>query len=353
VIDGLPPNGAHASKTVEVLPNGDVLLAAGSSCDVCIETDTRRAAISLLSPDGAEQRLYMTGVRNAVGLWVDAETGRAWATVMGRDRLGDDQPPETLYEVLDGADGGWPRCHAGTIVDPEFGDGSAACAGVAQPAATFPAHTSPLALVEWQDHLVIALHGSWNRSSKIGYKVVWLPWDGEPAGNASDLATGFLPSGSDTALGRPAGLAVGADGALYVSDDKAGFIYRIAAQQQTASSPTDIEDCGTEQSEHGANLNVEGRRCLLAAFEAGRPAVFVSRSVTVEGAPISIGYRVTARGLVEVEYDFRFDPLSSGQIELQRCSALTPVGEWNRAHGAELSAEYVFVEGQCVPAGTR
>jgi glucose/arabinose dehydrogenase len=228
VIDGLPPNGAHASKTVEVLRNGDLLLAAGSSCDVCIESDARRAAISLVSPDGAEQRLYMTGVRNAVGLWVDDETGRAWATVMGRDRLGDDQPPETLYEVLDGADGGWPRCHAGTIVDPEFGEGSGPCAGVAHPAATFPAHTSPLALVEWQDYLVIALHGSWNRSSKIGYKVVWLPWDGQPAGDASDLATGFLPAGSDTALGRPAGLAVGADGTLYVSDDKAGFIYRIA-----------------------------------------------------------------------------------------------------------------------------
>jgi glucose/arabinose dehydrogenase len=74
---------------------------------------------------------------------------------------------------------------------------------------------------------VIALHGSWNSSSKVGYKLVWLPWDGEPAGPVEDLATGFLPAGAQDASGRPAGLAVGMDGALYVSDDKAGFIYRI------------------------------------------------------------------------------------------------------------------------------
>jgi len=221
------PGGGHSTKTVEVLPGGDLLLSVGSSCDACEETDERRAAVSLVDPDGA-LRLYMTGLRNAVGLWVDDETGRAWATTMGRDRLGDDRPPETVYEVEDGADAGWPRCHAGRIADPEFGTTPDACAGVAAPAVGLPAHTAPLALVGWEDHLVIALHGSWNSSVKVGYRLVWLPWDGEPAGPVEDLATGFLPEGADGALGRPAGLAVGADGALYVSDDKAGFIYRIA-----------------------------------------------------------------------------------------------------------------------------
>lgn len=228
VVDGLPSGGRHAAKTIEVLPNGDLLMSMGSSCDVCDEEDPRRGAISLIVPLSGDERIFMTGLRNAVGLWVDDETGRAWATVMGRDLIGDDRPPETLYEVVDGADGGWPRCHAGSIPDPEFGQDADACDGVAQPAATFQAHAAPLALVAWRDHLVIALHGSWNRSTKVGYEVIWLPWDGEPAGDAEDLATGFLPDGSDTALGRPAGLAVGADGALYVSDDKAGFIYRIA-----------------------------------------------------------------------------------------------------------------------------
>jgi glucose/arabinose dehydrogenase len=138
---------------------------------------------------------------------------------------------ETLYEIVDGADAGWPRCHAGTIADPEFGTGAAACAGVAQPAATFPAHTAPLALLAWEDHVVIAFHGSWNSSVKVGYALWWLPWDGEPAGQAEPFVTGFLPDGATDALGRPAGLAIGGDGALYVSDDKAGIVYRIARSE--------------------------------------------------------------------------------------------------------------------------
>jgi len=230
IVGDLPTGSGHSTRTVEVLPSGEILLSIGSSCDVCLEEDDRRAAIILVTATG-NQRLYMTGLRNAVGLWVDPATGRAWATVMGRDRLGDDRPPETLYEVVDGADGGWPRCHAGTILDPEFG-GADGCERVTRPAATFPAHTAPLALVAWEGHLVVALHGSWNSTVKVGYKLVWLSWDGEPAGDVSDLATGFLPEGATDALGRPAGLAVGTDGALYVSDDKAGFIYRIARSGQ-------------------------------------------------------------------------------------------------------------------------
>lgn len=208
-----------------VLPDGNLLLSIGSSCDVCLEADPRRAAISHVTSDGAV-RVYMTGLRNAVGLWVDPATGRAWATNMGRDMLGDHRPPETLYEVIDGTDAGWPRCHAGSIIDPDFG-GADSCSGVVQPAATFGAHMAPLALVGWEDHLMIAFHGSWNSTTKVGYAVWWLPWDGAPAGDAEPFATGFLPQGAQDALGRPAGLAVGADGALYVSDDKAGFIYRI------------------------------------------------------------------------------------------------------------------------------
>jgi glucose/arabinose dehydrogenase len=225
VVVELPTGVGHNTKTVDVLPTGLVLVSIGSSCDVCVEGDRRRATVQAVTSDGL--RPYMIGLRNAVGLWADDETGRAWATNMGRDLLGDDRPPETLYEVIDGADAGWPRCHAGTIADPDFGDDADACAGVAEPAATFPAHMAPLALVGWEDHLVIAFHGSWNASTKVGYALWWLPWDGEPAGDAEPLATGFLPPDAADALGRPAGLAVGADGALYVSDDKAGFIYRI------------------------------------------------------------------------------------------------------------------------------
>jgi glucose/arabinose dehydrogenase len=226
VLDGLP-TGGHSTRTVAVLPDGQLLLSVGSSCNVCTEGDPRRAAINLVPPEGGSSRPYMTGLRNAVGLWVDRATGRSWATNMGRDLMGDDLPPETVYEVIDGAHAGWPRCHAGSIPDPEFG-GDDTCQGVAAPVATFGAHTAPLALVGWEGRLVVALHGSWNRSEKVGYAVSWLPWDGQPAGQPEPFATGFLAAGAEAALGRPAGLAVGADGALYVSDDKAGFIYRIA-----------------------------------------------------------------------------------------------------------------------------
>lgn len=225
LVDDLPTGGFHTTKSVAILPSGAVLLSIGSSCNVCDEADDRRGTIQLLTDDGL--RPYMIGLRNAVGLWVDPETGRAWATNMGRDFLGDDLPPETLYEVVDGGDGGWPRCHAGTLPDPDFGGGAAACDRAASPVATFPAHTAPLALVGWDGHLVVALHGSWNSSVKVGYAVWRLPWDGEPSGEPEPFATGFLPDGATDALGRPAGLAVGGDGALYVSDDKAGFVYRI------------------------------------------------------------------------------------------------------------------------------
>lgn len=226
LLDGLT-SGGHSTRTVAVLPDGGILLSAGSTCNACIEPDPRRAAINIVDPDDGSDRVYMSGLRNAVGVWVDAATGRAWATNMGRDMLGDDIPPEALYEIVDGADAGWPRCHVGSIPDPQFGV-AGACDGVAQPVVTFTAHSAPLALVGWEGHLVIAFHGSWNRSQKAGYEVVWLPWDGVPAGSPEPLATGFLPPDALGALGRPAGLAVGADGALYVSDDKAGFIYRIS-----------------------------------------------------------------------------------------------------------------------------
>lgn len=226
-VEALPVGGFHSTKSVAVLPDSRILLSIGSSCNVCDEEDERRASVQVV--EGGELRPWMVGLRNAVGLWVDSNTGRAWATNMGRDFLGDDRPPEAIYELVDGADAGWPRCHAGDLPDPEFGTDPGACEGVAQPAATFPAHMAPLGLVAWDDHLVVAMHGSWNSSVKVGYALWWLPWDGEPAGSPEPFATGFLPEGATDALGRPVGLAVGADGALYVSDDKGGHIYRITA----------------------------------------------------------------------------------------------------------------------------
>jgi glucose/arabinose dehydrogenase len=231
----LPPDGGHDTRTVAVLPDGRLLVSVGSTCNVCLEDDPRRAAILLTDADGANDRVLMRGLRNAVGVAVDPATGIAWATNNGRDLMGDDVPPETLYRVEDGADAGWPRCHAGTIVDPEFGTspdpatGAVGCDDVVEPAATFQAHMAPLGLAFWDGHVYVAFHGSWNRSTKVGYAVGRLPWSADgPVGDLEPFLTGFLDETSGDSSGRPAGVIVGSDGALYVSDDKAGAIYRVA-----------------------------------------------------------------------------------------------------------------------------
>lgn len=237
LIDSYPTDG-HSTRTVEFLPDGRMVVSVGSSCNVCIEDDPRRAAV--LVYDGANasgERIFARGLRNAVGLAVHPVSGELWATNNGRDWLGDDLPPEALYIVRDGLDYGWPRCHNGTIVDPDHG-GRDACRNIAVPVVNMQAHSAPLGLAfytgsafppEYRGDLFVAFHGSWNRSTPTGYKVVRLPLDGSrPRGPVEDFATGWLDENTQRVSGRPVGLAVGPDGALYVSDDKAGLIYRIA-----------------------------------------------------------------------------------------------------------------------------
>jgi glucose/arabinose dehydrogenase len=243
LIDSYTPPGQHSSRTIAFLPDGRLLLSAGSTCNVCEEEDPRRAAItSYDSPIGQDEltgeQIYASGLRNAVGLAVHPETGQLWVTNNGRDLLGDDIPPETVYNVEEGGDHGWPSCHSGTVVDPEFGF-EGACEAAGQPAVTMQAHSAPLGLAfytgdsfpaEYHGDLFIALHGSWNRSVPTGYKVVRVPMaNGAAAGPVEDFATGWLNSDGN-ADGRPVDVVVGSDGALYVSDDKGGFIYRIYAQ---------------------------------------------------------------------------------------------------------------------------
>lgn len=233
IIDGLPTQG-HNTRTVLFSPDWTSLFVSiGSSCNVCEEKDTRRAAIVRYNPDGSGEELYATGLRNAVGITFRPGTNELWATNNGRDMLGDDLPPETVYQVFSGSDYGWPRCHAGRIVDPEYGLDEA-CDGVEKPGVEIQAHSAPLGLtfysgdrfpLEYQGDLFVALHGSWNRSVPTGYKVVRIPMDGSTPGPVQDFATGWLVDNS--AWGRPVDVITGADGALYISDDSAGIIYRV------------------------------------------------------------------------------------------------------------------------------
>ena len=236
LIDDYPSGGQHSTRTVAFLSDGRMVVSIGSSCNNCEEEDPRRAAILVYEgPEANGERLFASGLRNAVGLAIHPETGELWATDNGRDLMGDDVPPDTVRIIDQGADYGWPYCHSGRIPDPDLGF-PGACDDIEPPLAEIQAHSAALGLVfydgtlfpaEYQGDLFIAYHGSWNRSEPTGYKVVRLPLDGsQPAGPIEDFATGWLKE-DDTADGRPVGVAVGSDGALYVSDDKGGFVYRI------------------------------------------------------------------------------------------------------------------------------
>jgi glucose/arabinose dehydrogenase len=237
LIDNYPTSG-HSTRTVEFLPDSRMVVSVGSSCNVCQEDDPRRAGIAVYNgPEATGEEIFAQGLRNAVGLAVHPETGELWATNNGRDLMGDDLPPETVYIVDEGEHYGWPFCQNGHIVDPDEGF-TGACEGVPLPLTEMQAHSAPLGLVfytgqtfpeAYHHDLFIAFHGSWNRSTPTGYKVVRLPLEGStPTSPVEDFATGWLDEETLAAAGRPVGLAVGADGALYISDDKGGFIYRIS-----------------------------------------------------------------------------------------------------------------------------
>jgi glucose/arabinose dehydrogenase len=234
IIDHLP-SGGHATRTLLFSPDGSALyVSIGSSCNVCLESDKRRATIMVFNPDGSGGRVYASGLRNAVGITFRPGTQELWATNNGRDNLGDTLPPETVYQVEDGKDYGWPRCYAGRIIDPDFGSPNS-CQGVPTPVVEMQAHMAPLGLnfyngaqfpAEYQGNLFIALHGSWNSSVPVGYKVMRIPISGSQIGQAEDFATGWLaPDGS--VWGRPVDVLTAPDGSLFVSDDSGGVIYRI------------------------------------------------------------------------------------------------------------------------------
>jgi glucose/arabinose dehydrogenase len=235
IVNDFPAGGQHFTRTIAFGPDGALYLAMGSSCNVCNEDDPHRAAIWRYNADGTGGTLFASGLRNAVGIATQPGSGALWATNNGRDELGDDQPPETLNRVTEGADFGWPRCHAGDLVDPDFG-GERGCDDVAPPAVKMLAHSAPLGLAfydaiafgpDYTGGVFIAFHGSWNRSTPTGYKLVFLPFQtGAPTGETLDFVTGWQAAGGDV-WGRPVDVAVAADGSLYVSDDEGGRVFHI------------------------------------------------------------------------------------------------------------------------------
>lgn len=230
------PSGGHATRTLLFSPDfSKLFVAVGSSCNVCQEKDNRRATIMQYNPDGSDGKIYASGLRNVVGMAFRPGTEELWASNNGRDNLGDALPPETIYQIHQGGNYGWPVCHAGKIIDPDFGK-SDSCAGVELPIVELAAHMAPLGIafytgtqfpVDYQGDLFVALHGSWNSSVPVGYKImrIQIGVDGS-IGLPDEFASGWLNS-DGTVWGRPVGLLQLPDGSLLVSDDKGGTIFRI------------------------------------------------------------------------------------------------------------------------------
>lgn len=235
IITGLPGGGNHWRRVIDFGPDGWLYVAVGSSCNVCIEDDPRRAAINRFEPTTWRGEIYATGLRNSAGFDWQPGTDVLYATDNGRDLLGDDFPPCELNRVTQGGFYGWPYANGDKVPDPDFGTDQQKVAQSLAPAFAFGAHNAPLGITfyegtafpeRYRGAAFVALHGSWNRSTKAGYKVVALFFNPDGTIRQEDFITGFEEN--ENVIGRPTYFAVGPDGALYVSDDYSGAIYRVA-----------------------------------------------------------------------------------------------------------------------------
>jgi glucose/arabinose dehydrogenase len=188
-----------------------------------------------MQPDGTRREVFATGLRNSVGFDWAPWNGTLYATENGRDLLGDDVPPDELNEIRKAQFYGWPYVHGNGIADPELAKGhEAEIARATAPIHGFRAHNAPLGIhflrgtnlpASYARTALVALHGSWNRRTLDGYKVVALDWQDDGSIVERDFMTGFL--GPDGVLGRPAGITQGPGGEIYIADDYAGVIYRV------------------------------------------------------------------------------------------------------------------------------
>ena len=236
----LPSGGVHFTRTLQFGPNGFLYVAVGSSCNVCHESDERRATILKYDPANWSYEVFAKGLRNTVFFVLNPRTKQFWGNDMGRDNLGDNLPPDDLNILSAGKNYGWPICYGDKVHDTNFDKNVYVrdpCMDSVAPIYEYNSHNAPLGLTfidskmfpqSWQGDLLVSLHGSWNSSAPVGYKVVHLKIDGNKVVSSEDFITGFLVNGG--AIGRPVDLVFGKDGALYLSDDKAGVVYKIYRQ---------------------------------------------------------------------------------------------------------------------------
>ena len=250
-IADIPSGGGHFTRTLSFGPDNLLYVSIGSSCNVCHESDDRRAKIFSMKKDGGDFKEFASGLRNTVFFTWDFVDGKMWATEMGRDNIGDDLPPDeiNIIENLSTSSGqnsipnfGWPICYGKNIHDSDFDKNvyiRDPCADKIPSHIDLQAHSAPLGLAfvpeegwlqDYWHNLFVAYHGSWNRSEPTGYKVVRIKLDSK--GNylgIEDFITGWLTK--DGALGRPVDILVQPGGIMYITDDKAGVIYKVTYKE--------------------------------------------------------------------------------------------------------------------------
>ena len=251
-IADLPRSGMHFTRTLLFV--GDKLyVSVGSDCNICDEPDNRRAAVLEMNPDGSGQRVFGRGIRNAVGLALNQKTGTVWTSDNGRDWLGDDLPPDQINDLgKTGGDFGWPYCYGQRTIDSHAGvrgedaqrltpgEGTKRCPETIPSKVNLQAHSAPLGMAfdygnnfpkDYRGDLFVALHGSWNRSVPTGYKIIRIKLkNGVEPEKTEDFVTGWLAPGETKRgawMGRPVDVVFGPDGAMYISDDFSGPIYRV------------------------------------------------------------------------------------------------------------------------------
>jgi glucose/arabinose dehydrogenase len=255
------PTGGHTLKNIRLGPDGFLYINVGSSCNVCIENEPMRATMLRYTVEGKpagalttlgrhqQSAIFARGLRNSQGFAWHPLTGAMYATNNGADNrsgtlggaVNDELPPEHLNKIEAGKHYGWPHCWGGSkeigtqFEDPNFKGAAGFCDTTQAPAVSFKAHTTPIGITfldkanwpsAYKTDAIVALHGSWNRKQPAGYQLVRVKFKANEPLTVEDFATGWLSN--QQAWGRPVDVLVGADGALYVSDDKANMIYRIS-----------------------------------------------------------------------------------------------------------------------------
>lgn len=235
VNDTFPTDRHHGWKFIRFGPDGKLYVPVGAPCNICEPVEGRYGGIFRMEPDGTGLEQFALGVRNSVGFDWHPATEELWFTDNGRDWMGDDMPPDELnHAPRKGLHFGFPYCHGRSVPDPEFGK-SRRCGAFTPPARELGPHVASLGMrfytgemfpEKYRGQIFIAEHGSWNRTTPIGYRVTLVRLEGGRAVAYEVFAEGWLQGGR--AWGRPVDLLVMPDGALLVSDDHAGAIYRIS-----------------------------------------------------------------------------------------------------------------------------